>query len=754
MNDEDKTKEQLVSELIDLRQRIAELECQETERKQQEEEEEEEVVIAHLASFPELNPSPVLELDQEGNLRYLNPATKNIFPNLATLGVNHPFLVDWTQVVKELQGSNWGKTVVREVVADGLFYEQVILPVTEKRIRIDGRNITKRKQAEENIRRLAMVVRDSNDAITIHDLEGRITAWNRGAKLMYGYSEEEALQMDIWHLAPTDKEVEQKEFFRRLIAGEAISTFETQRVTKDGRILDIWLTVTKLVDDGGTIIWIASTERDITERKRAEEALKKSEEKYRLLLEQSPTGIITTNPEGKVLNANRAMETITGYSLEELRNIDIASIYESPEDRKKLLEGLSRFGVLGNYAVQLKRKDGTRYDALLNVARIHVGDTDIIQTVCVDITERKRAEEALRESEERFRAIFDNVADGILIADIETGKFYSGNKAICQMLGYSLEELRNLGVTDIHPEEDVVYNLGQFEKLLKRQISKSGDIRVKRKDGSVFYAEVNASPVTFRGKTYLISTFRDITERKKMQEQLVVQDRLASIGELASGIAHEINNPLTGILGLSELILDTNVPADVREDLKTIHSEAQRTARIVQNLLAFARKQPQEKQSLNVNDTISKVLELRAYEQKVSNINVITRFAPDLPEVKANAFQLQQVFINIIINAEYFMIEAHNRGTLTIATEQVDNIVRISIADDGPGIVKKNLLRMFSPFFTTKEVGKGTGLGLSICHGIVTEHGGRIYAESEVGKGATFIIELPIVPAGSGGTEK
>jgi PAS domain S-box-containing protein len=626
MNDEDKTKEQLKLELARLRQRIAELEGQETERKHAEEE------IIHLASFPELNPSPVLELDQEGNLIYLNPATKNIFPNLATLGVNHPFLADWTQVVKELQGSNWGKTVVREVVADGLFYEQVILPVTEKRIRIDGRNITKRKQAEENIRRLAMVVRDSNDAITIHDLEGRITAWNRGAKLMYGYSEEEALQMDIWHLAPTDKEVEQKEFFRRLMAGEAIYSLETQRVTKAGRILDTWLTVTKLVDDGGTIIWIASTERDITER--------------------------------------------------------------------------------------------------------------------------KRAEEALRESEERFRAIFDNVADGILIADIETGKFYSGNKAICQMLGYSLEELRNLGVTDIHPEEDVVYNLGQFEKLSKRQISKSGDIRVKRKDSSVFYAEVNASPVTFRGKTYLISTFRDITERKKMQEQLVVQDRLASIGELASGIAHEINNPLTGILGLSELILDTNVPADVREDLKTIHSEAQRTVRIVQNLLAFARKQPQEKQSINVNDSISKVLELRAYEQKVSNINMITRFAPDLPEVKANAFQLQQVFINIIINAEYFMIKAHNRGTLTIATEQVDNIVRISIADDGPGIVKKNLLRMFSPFFTTKEVGKGTGLGLSICHGIVTEHDGRIYAESEVGKGATFIIELPIVPVGSGGTEK
>ncbi len=746
MNDEDKTKEQLILELATLRQRIVELMCQETERKYADE-------IVHLASFLELNPGPVLELDLEGNLNYLNPATKSIFPNLAAIGLKHPFLTDWTQVVKELQGRNSANTIVREVATDGLFFEQIISPITENRILIFGRNITKRKQAEDKIKRLAMVAKDSNDAITVHDVAGRICVWNRGAKLIYGYSEEEAVKMTIWHFTTTDKKIEQKEFLSRLIAGEAVSTFETRRVTKDGRILDIWLTATKLVEDGGTVNCIATVERDITERKRVWEALKKSEEKYRLLLEQSPIGIITTNLEGKVLNANRAMENITGYSLEELRSIDIASIYERPKDREKLLERVNRDGMVGNYGVKLKRKDGTLYDALLNVARILVGDSVIIQSVCDDITESKRAETALRESEERFRAIFDNVADGILINDIETDKFYDGNKAICQMLGYSLEELRNLGVTDIHPDEDLVYNLEQFEKLSKRHISKSGDIRVKRKDGSVFYAEFNVSPVTFRGKPYLISTFRDITERKKIREQLLVQDRLASIGELASGIAHEINNPLTGILGLSDLILDTHVPADVKEDLKTIHSEAQRSVRIVQNLLAFARKQPQEKQPVNVNDTLIKVLELRAYEQKVSNINVITRLATDLPQVKANSFQLQQVFLNIIINGEYFMIEAHHRGTLTITTKQVKKIVKISIADTGPGIVKENMVRLFSPFFTTKEVGKGTGLGLSICHGIVTEHSGRIYAESEVGKGATFIIELPIVPAVSGGTE-
>ena len=164
----------------------------------------------------------------------------------------------------------------------------------------------------------------------------------------------------------------------------------------------------------------------------------------------------------------------------------------------------------------------------------------------------------------------------------------------------------------------------------------------------------------------------------------------------------------------------------------------------MKNLLAFARKHAPVKQLVDINSIIEKVLELRAYEQRVSNIKVITQFAPDLPEVMVDYFQLQQVFLNIVINAEYFMIEAHNRGTLTITTERIDNTIKVIFIDDGPGIAEENLGHLFDPFFTTKEVGKGTGLGLSICHGIVTEHGGRIYAESKLGKGATFVVKLPV----------
>ena len=235
-----------------------------------------------------------------------------------------------------------------------------------------------------------------------------------------------------------------------------------------------------------------------------------------------------------------------------------------------------------------------------------------------------------------------------------------------------------------------------------------------------------------------------LAEAKKMQEQMMVTDRLTSIGELAAGIAHELNNPLTGIIGFSELLQRKNLPEDIRSDVDIIDSEAKRTAQIVRNLLSFARRHPQEKTSVDIEKAIVEILELRACQHKIRNIRVKTEFAPNLPEVTANVFQLQQVFMNIIINAEHFMAEAHDGGTLTIATRQVDHTLQVSIADDGPGISRENLSHVFDPFFTTQGVRKGTGLGLSICHGIVNEHGGHIYVESELGKGATFYVELPI----------
>lgn len=246
------------------------------------------------------------------------------------------------------------------------------------------------------------------------------------------------------------------------------------------------------------------------------------------------------------------------------------------------------------------------------------------------------------------------------------------------------------------------------------------------------------------GEDEVLLVLGDVTEERAKQERLHLTDRLASIGEMAAGIAHELNNALTGVIGLSQLLLDEEMSDRAKEDLKLIYSEAQRAAAVVKNLLTFARQHPTERKAVQINAVVEDVLSLRAYEQKVNNIRVTTRFDDHLPEIVADPFQMQQVFLNIVLNAEQAMIEARKEGTLTVTTESVDGNIKVSFSDDGPGISPENMRKLFSPFFTTKAVGQRTGLGLSICYGIVTNHGGRIYARGEPGKGATFVVELPV----------
>jgi signal transduction histidine kinase len=258
--------------------------------------------------------------------------------------------------------------------------------------------------------------------------------------------------------------------------------------------------------------------------------------------------------------------------------------------------------------------------------------------------------------------------------------------------------------------------------------------------------ETKASAIYRDGTPYAIQGIgRDITERKKMLDGLTITDRLAALGNMAGGFAHELNNPLTGVIGYTQLLLDRkDLPEDVRSDLTGIYEEAQRASEVIKTFMVFALKRPLQKQLCDINSLINDVLKLQQYEQRKSNIKIKTHFDPELPLVMAGPTRMRQVFLNIIINAEYSMFEAHEKGTLTISTEKAGEVVRVSFTDDGPGIPPENLRQIFNPFFTTKEIGQGMGMGLSICHSIVTEHGGNIYVENEPGKGATFIVELPI----------
>jgi two-component system NtrC family sensor kinase len=245
-----------------------------------------------------------------------------------------------------------------------------------------------------------------------------------------------------------------------------------------------------------------------------------------------------------------------------------------------------------------------------------------------------------------------------------------------------------------------------------------------------------------------IHVAKDISNEKLLQQQLIQSEKLSAIGELISGIAHELNNPLTGVMGYSQLLqMRGDLDERAKDSLVKINNLATRCQRIVQNLLSFARKQKPERTLTSINEIIERTVELRSYELQVNNIELLLELDPLLPRTIADAHQLQQVFLNVITNAEQAMLEAKGRGRLTIRTRN-DNAggrVVIEIADDGPGIPEQHLTKIFDPFFTTKEVGKGTGLGLSLAYGIIKEHAGNIYARSRLGEGSTFVIELPVI---------
>jgi signal transduction histidine kinase len=234
---------------------------------------------------------------------------------------------------------------------------------------------------------------------------------------------------------------------------------------------------------------------------------------------------------------------------------------------------------------------------------------------------------------------------------------------------------------------------------------------------------------------------RDITERMQMVDRIYAQDRLASIGKLTAGVAHEINNPLAIMKGLAELLIDTDIPESAKADIRIIDSEVDRVSTVVQNLLVFARKQESDKVPTNINRLLSQTLNLEFYEQNTQNIRIVPHFARDLPKVFVNEAQITQVFVNLFMN-EKDILRDEKGGTISITTEEVPGYVCIKIKDDGPGISHERLSHIFEPFYM-KEVGQGAGLGLSICHGIITEHGGEISAESTEGKGTTFTIKLP-----------
>jgi PAS domain S-box-containing protein len=374
-----------------------------------------------------------------------------------------------------------------------------------------------------------------------------------------------------------------------------------------------------------------------------------------------------------------------------------------------------------------------------------------------EIAERKTVEKALRESEERYRVLFEDTTEGILIADVETKAFVYANPAICEMLGYPVEELLSKSVYDIHPKQNIDEVIAEFEMMALKEETLSSELACLRKDGRVIYADVKTSTITLKKRACNVGFFTDVTEQRLMKKQLTQSQKMESIGTLAGGIAHDFNNILAAMIGYAEMSLEeVKDNPTVFRNLQQVLNAGDRAKELVQQILTFSRQTKQELKPIQVRIVIKEVLKLLR-----ATMPATIEIAQDLQSdaaVLADLTQLHQVIMNICTNAGHAM--RTSGGMLAIRLDDVvldpdfcaghpgttpGCYLKMVISDTGCGMSAELLDRIFEPFFTTKEKGEGTGMGLAVVHGIVKSHGGTITVSSESGRGSAFTVYFPVI---------
>ena len=496
-------------------------------------------------------------------------------------------------------------------------------------------------------------------------------------------------------------------------------------------------------------------------RRRAEEAAHEAEEKYRSLFENAVEGIFRSTPEGRFVAVNPAMARILGYDSPEdlIANLtDVTrQLYVDPKARERAAQLEEEEGVLHAFEFEAYRKDGKRIWASANrrIVRDESGIELYREGSLEDITERKRAQEALQQSEERYRDLVENAHDIIYSHDLE-GNYTSINKAGEVITGYTVAEALQMSIADTVAIEDQAKVLDMMRRKLAGEIATAYEIEIIAKDGRRVPLEVNTKYVYQNGVPVGVQGIaRDVTERRHLEAQLRQSQKMEAIGQLAGGVAHDFNNLLTAINGYSGLALQRmNEDNEIRGYLEEINKAGERAANLTRQLLAFGRKQMLQPVPLNLNGVISDLNKMLS-RLIGEDINFTVKLDPALLKIKADPGQIEQVLINLVVNARDAMPSG---GNLTVETAnfevdrehaakyigvQPGGYVMVTVTDTGTGMDKETKARIFEPFFTTKERGKGTGLGLSTVYGIVKQSGGNIWVYSEPGCGTAFKVYLP-----------
>jgi two-component system NtrC family sensor kinase len=483
--------------------------------------------------------------------------------------------------------------------------------------------------------------------------------------------------------------------------------------------------------------------KDISDRREAER-------RYRELFDNIQEGLFFSTPGGRFIEVNDAMVRMLGYdSREELLQIDIPTqLYLSPGQQERHLEMIKEQGHLRNYETTLRRKDGSPIHVLINAFALYDGLGRILQIrgLMLDVTGLRTYQSELHRERDFSGKILNHTQNLILVADTAglisyaNHRWYDAGFEQGELLGRPLLELA--ASTYVCPLADAL------RSTLDSQQVDNLELEIVRGNSPAGKFSANLSPMRDEQGTVtsIVVVLTDITDSAVLRDKLVHAEKMAAVGQLVSGVAHEVNNPLTAILGFADLLMESeDLPETARKDLRVILQEAQRTKQIVQNLLSFARQMPPQRSAVQLNTILQRTIQLRSYDFTNHGIDIVELLDQELPEVMGDAHQLQQVFLNILNNAYDAVHEVDRPARIEIMSTKAGDSVEVSFRDNGNGVSHPD--KIFDPFFTTKEVGKGTGLGLSICYGILKEHGGEILCHNNTDRpGATFIVRLPAAP--------
>jgi len=621
-----------------------------------------------------------------------------------------------------------------------------------------ARLFIERQRTEEELReseeKYRTIVESIQDGYFEVDLAGNFTFVNDAECKQFGFSKEEFIGMNYQQYADEGAAEKIKQIYKEVYrTGTPIKRMEEELIKRDGTKGTYEISLSLIRDSEGKPTGFRGISRDVTERKKMEETLREREERYRTLLETMEEGYYEVDLKGRFTFFNDALRKMHGLPKEEMLGMSNRQ-YMDEEIAKKVYKNFNQVYKTGQpgkiFEWEIVRNDDKKavVESSIYLVRNAKGEPVGFRGITRDITERRQAEEALQRSEEKYRNILQNIEDGYYEVDL-AGNLTFFNDAMCRIYGYPKEELIGMKYQQLTDQENAKRLFQTYNKIYRT--GEPGEVfywEIIRKDGTRRHVGASVSlqkdasgkAIGFRG------ILRDITERRKAEEQLFQTEKLRAVGEMASGVAHDFNNALAAILGNTQLLLHTAQDEELKETLKIIEKVAKDCGQTVRRLQDFTRKRvDHELFKVDVNAIIRDSMEMTKPKWKDESqsrgirIEMVSNFE-EIPSVPGNASELREVITNMIFNAIEAMPEG---GKVELQTFRKERDVLIRISDEGIGISQETQKRIFEPFFTTKPF-TNTGLGLSMSYGIIKRFGGEIEVESKLGQGTTFTIILPI----------